>query len=489
MKKLGRAFLVLSAGLASALTVAAVASGSQAQLTQKALQAPRPSGVSKKLGGVVEQVACASAKNCAATGAWLYSDLGGKWRAANVPVLAHTGGTILRSISCPAAGSCEAVGLGGLQHAVHLAENGRRWTIGDVAPPSDAAPSAPPLGPAPFLVGIDCASAHNCVAVGGYDAANKTARPMLATESNGAWGSGVEPQLPANADTAPDPNQPGVGGVLSHVSCPAAGDCTAVGLYTNRDAGHGFYPWVLTESGGTWSPGQEALLPADAAVQGDPEKGGGSPFMGFSGLSCPSAGNCTAVGGYANKNGGDEGLILTERDGVWSQGVKAPLPPKAVPHSDPNEFDSPLASVSCAAPDDCAAVGWYVRAATGAKKQGLLLSERGGTWKASPLVLPAKANASTGVFLTSVSCPSRGNCLAVGYYAGKGKTHGLLVRERAGKWGRAANAALPKGASSQSHTFLNSVSCPSVSSCTVGGDYKARSSSKPQGLILSVRLR
>jgi hypothetical protein len=465
VKKLGQAFLVLSAGLVSGLAMAAVASGSQAQTTQKALEAPRPSGVSKKTGGVVERVACASAKSCAATGEWLYSDLGGKWRAAKVPVLAHTGGTILQSVSCPAAGSCEAVGLGGLggrQRAVHISENGRRWTIGEVTPPPDAAPLAPPLGPAPFLVGVDCASARNCVAVGGYDAANKTVRPMLATESNGAWGAGVEPQLPANADTTPDPNQPGIGGVLSHVSCPAAGDCTAVGLYTNKDAGHSFYPWVLTESGGTWSPGQEALLPADAAVQGDLERGA-APFFGFDGLSCASAGNCTAVGGYEDKNGGEEGLILTEKDGVWSQGVKAPLPPKGVPNSEPNEFNSPLASVSCSAPDDCAAVGWYVTAKSGPTKHGLLLSERNGTWKASPLVLPAKANASTGVFLTSVSCPSRGNCLAVGYYAGKGKTHGLIVRERAGKWGRAANAALPKGASSQSHTFLNSVSCPSAS--------------------------
>jgi hypothetical protein len=489
MKKLGRAVLVLSVGLVSGLAMVAVASGSQAQVTQKVLQAPRPSGAPKNTGGLVEQVACASAKSCAATGEWLYSELGGKWRAAKLPVLAHTGGTNLRSVSCPAAHACEAVGLAGLQHAAHVSENGRQWTIGEVAPPPDAAPLAPPRGPAPFLVGVDCASARNCVAVGGYDAANSTARPQLATESNGTWSAGVEPRLPANADTSPDPNQPGLGGVLSLVSCPAAGDCTAVGLYTNRDAGHGFYPWVLTESGGTWSFGQEALLPEDAAQLGDPEKGGGSPFMGFSRLSCPSAGNCTAVGGYADKNGGDEGLILTERDGVWSQGVKAPLPPKAVPHSDPNEFDSPLVSVSCAAPDDCAAVGWYVTAATGGKKQGLLLSERSGKWKASPLVLPAKANASTGVFLTSVSCPSRGNCLAVGYYAGKGKTHGVLVRERAGRWGRATNAALPKGASSQSHTFLNSVFCPSASSCTVGGDYKARRSGKPQGLILNVRLR
>jgi hypothetical protein len=477
MKQLGRALLVLSAGLVSGLIVVAVAAGSQAQATQKALEAPRPAGSGKK-AGLVEQVACASVKNCGALGVWLYSDLAGKWRAGRVPVVAGTGGANLRSLSCPAAGRCEVVGLAGLQHV-------RRWKAGEIALPSDAAPVHPPSGPSPLLNSISCASAGNCVAVGSY-LGNRLTHPLLVTETGGTWSAGAEPQLPANADTTPSPDQPDVGGGLYRVSCPAAGDCTAVGWYTNKDAGHSIYPWVLTESGGTWSSGQDALLPADASVFGNLDKGS-SPLFGFTGLSCPSAGNCTAVGGYEDENDAEEGLVLTERDGVWSQGVKAPLPPNAVPNSEPNEFNSPLVSVSCAAPDDCAAVGWYVLRSLGTK-HGLLLTERGGKWKASALGLPAKAKAPGGVFLTSVSCPSRGNCLAVGWYGNHGKTHGLIVRERGGKWGRAVNATLPRGAApaSKSHTFLNSVSCPSASSCTVGGSYSDRSG-KTQGLLLSVR--
>ena len=110
--KLGRVLLVLSAGLVSALMVAAVASGSQAQVAQKALEAPRPAGSQTKVG-LVDQVACASAKNCGALGVSLYSELAGKWKASKVPVVAHTGGTDLRSLDCPAAGKCEAVALGG----------------------------------------------------------------------------------------------------------------------------------------------------------------------------------------------------------------------------------------------------------------------------------------------------------------------------------------------------------------------------------------
>ena len=457
-----------------------------AGVTQKAVEAPRPAGVPATQQGLVERVACASAKNCAALGVWLYSDLGGKWQAAKAPALAHTGGTNLRSLDCPAAGKCEAVALGGLNHVLHLSENGRQWKAGEIALPADATPVDPPRGPEPLLNSISCSSPGNCVAVGSY-LGNRMTHPLLVTETDGTWDAGVEPQLPANADTSPDPNVPDVGGGFYDVSCPAAGDCTAVGWYTNKDAGHSFYPWVLTESGGIWSSGKDAVLPDDASVQGDLDSGP-SPFFGFSGLSCPSTGNCTAVGGYEDKNGGEEGLIIEKRDGVWSRGVKAPLPPNGVPHVEPNEFDLPLESVSCSTPDDCSAVGWYVLTPGGAK-HGLLLSERNGKWTASALSLPAKAEARNGVSLSSISCPSPGNCLGVGNYADRGKTHGLIVRERGGEWGRAMHAAVPNGAApaSASHTFLNSVACPSASACTAGGYYRDRSG-KTQGLLLSVRL-
>jgi len=485
MKKLGRAFLALSAGLASGLAVVAVASGSQAQTAQKPLEAPHPAGSQHK-GGLVERVACASATNCAALGVWLYSDLAGTWKAGKVPVVAGTGPTNLQSVDCPAAGRCEAVGDAGLQHVVQVSENGRQWKAGEIALPSDAAPVNPPTGPSPLLSSISCTSPGNCVAVGSYLGSRMT-HPLLVTESGGTWSAGVEPQLPANADTSPDPDVPDVGGGLSNVSCPAAGECTAVGWYTNKDAGHSVYPWVLIESGGTWSSGQDALLPADASVQGELEKGP-SPFFGFTGLSCPSAGNCAAVGGYEDKNGADEGLILKARDGVWSVGIKAPLPPKARPITESNEFETPLASVSCTAPGYCSAVGWY--ASTSRTRHGVLLTERGGKWKASPIVLPAKAKAPGGVFLTSVSCPSRGDCVAVGWYGSHGKTHGLIVRERGGRWQRAVDAVLPKGAApaSRSHTFLNSVSCSSSTACTAGGSYSDRSG-KTQGLLVRVGLR
>jgi hypothetical protein len=483
----------LAIAIALLLLAAAAALGSQARahtpgIAQKAIEAPRSSGAAKKKAGLVEQVACSSAKECAALGGWLYTEQGGKWKARKAPSLVLAGSANLRSLACSTPGRCEAVGTAGAQHVVHVSESGRLWKVGAVALPPDAAAIDPPSGPQPSLSSVSCFPTAGCVAVGGYEASDDTTHPLLVPMSGGNWHAGTTAQLPANAATSPGPDFPGAGGGLSFVACQNAGHCTAVGTYVNADASDSDYPWVLTETGGHWARGAEARLPANASVLGDLERGA-SPFFGFTGLSCPSAGNCTAVGGYEDKASAEEGLLLAERKGVWSQGVNAPLPRKAIPNSEPNEFTTPLTSVSCAAPNDCAAAGWYVINRSG-KEHGLLLTERAGTWKASALVLPAKARAPGGVFLTSVSCPARGSCVAVGYYGNHGKTHGLVVRERGGKWGRAVNAALPTNAApaGKSHTFLNTVVCPSAKFCLAGGSYADRSRTT-QGLLLNLRLR
>ena len=473
--------------LTSVVLVAATAT-----ISQKAIEAPRPSGASAK-GGLVQQVACVSAKNCSASGAALYTEAG-NWTAAKTPVVTHTDSTTVRSLACPAAGRCEAVGFGGEQHAVHLTESGGRWKIAELALPANAAPIKAPSGPYPSLESVSCSSAGNCTAVGRYEAADHTEHALLSAENAGTWGAATDVPLPADA-SAPFPPPEGEsfsGGLLSFVSCPSGGNCSTVGSYT-RTPISAVYPWVFDETGGLWSPtGVGLQLPAGAATTVDPRGGGGSPFMGFSGLSCPSAGNCTAIGGYVASQGDFQGVIFTEHAGIWSNGVKAPVPAGAGNYNDVMELVNPLNAVSCAKANDCAAVGSFVKGGNKGDSetpQGLLLAEHQGKWKASAISLPSGANASGGVFLTSVSCPASGNCVAVGYYASHGMTHGLVVRERGGKWARAVNASVPKNAApaGRSHTFLNSVSCASASSCTAGGYYADRSG-KTQGLLLQLRL-
>jgi hypothetical protein len=158
---------------------------------------------------------------------------------------------------------------------------------------------------------------------------------------------------------------------------------------------------------------------------------------------------------------------------------------------EPDAWDDPLFSISCATRNDCAASGaWVLPNHKGGYPgiyHGWLLSERQGKWRASKAVLPRKPRAGGDVFLKSTSCASAGNCVAVGWYR-NGK-YGLIVVERHGKWQPGIRPALPADAAGPKKVFadLNSVSCPSASRCIVVGQYPNRTG-KPRGLILSLRL-
>jgi len=143
-----------------------MASGAGQATSQKALEAPRPSGAPQKKAGLVEQVACASARSCGAFGIWLYTEPAGKWKAATVPGLPHAGGPNLRSIACPAAGRCEVVGMAGVQHLLAVTEHGRQWRSTGFALPGNAAPIKPADGPSPFASGVSCPAAGTCTVVG-----------------------------------------------------------------------------------------------------------------------------------------------------------------------------------------------------------------------------------------------------------------------------------------------------------------------------------
>src|SRR5437764_10269255 len=74
------------------------------------------------------------------------------------------------------------------------------------------------------LNSVSCAAAGNCSAVGKYVDSSSNVQGLLLTETAGAWATGVEATLPANAGS-------NHGVVLSSVACVAAGNCGAVGGY------------------------------------------------------------------------------------------------------------------------------------------------------------------------------------------------------------------------------------------------------------------
>jgi hypothetical protein len=289
---------------------------------------------------------------------------------------------------------------------------------------------------------------------------------LLLTETGGIWAQGIEAVVPS----AP-PQPPGVTqfAPVDAVSCPSVGNCSAVGTY--GDPSHIWHGLLLSETDGSWSPGVEAALPANAHSTEN------TLSTSLGDVSCASVGNCSAVGGYHDSSGNQMGLLLTETGGTWAAGVEAKLPANA---ATTNQRVG-LASVSCASPGNCSAVGTYLDAF--GIQQGLLLTETDGSWAPGvEAVLPTALTAGY-IFINSVSCPSAGNCTAVGeYWRGYGYlTQGLLLTETAGSWAPGVGVALP--ANAEAADSLNSVSCPSDGNCAAVGSYY--DSKGLQGLLLS----
>ena len=475
--------IALAAGMVAAAPGAASAAAAP---SVTAVEAVLPANAAANTVVYMGSVSCPSAGSCTAVGSYLDSsgsrqgllltETSGTWATgveAPLPADANAPGgqdARLVSVSCASAGNCTAVGFyansSGPYQGLLLTETSGTWATGvEAVPPADAAAYADAIP-----VSVSCASAGNCTAVGSYTDSSNNVQGLLLTETSGTWATGVEAALPANAAAR--------GGALSSVSCASAGNCTAVGSYTDSSGSQ--QGLLLTETSGTWATGVEAALPANAAARGG----------ALSSVSCASAGNCTAVGSYTDSSNNEQGLLLTETSGTWATGVEAALPANAAAYLEP------IPQVSCASAGNCTAVGYYEDSSD--NEQGLLLTETSGTWATgAEAALPANSAANPGVTFYSrsgcapvvacipVSCASAGSCTAVGHYVdSSGYTQGLLLTETSGTWATGVEAPLPANAAADPDVDLSSVSCASAGNCTAVGHY-VDSSGNFQGLLVS----
>jgi hypothetical protein len=167
-------------------------------------------------------------------------------------------------------------------------------------------------------------------------------------------------------------------------------------------------PYAINVSNGTWDASATVL-------SGMPS--GNSAWMASA--SCASATECVATG-YYGANGPAVPFTVDEIRGSW--GTVQSLSGYA-------DGASPY-QVSCAAPGDCAIAGVYAETAT--HTEAFTADEIGYTW--SPVQqVPGSGAANTGNIAEAdaISCPSPGNCAAVGYYL-QGSAYTPFVVER--KW-------------------------------------------------------
>jgi hypothetical protein len=159
------------------------------------------------------------------------------------------------------------------------------------------------------------------------------------------------------------------------------------------------------------------------------------------------------------------------------------------PLSAKTKVQSPqMTSVSCTSPGNCAAVGYTTSLGTTAQydsgtylavEQAIVVTESNGNWGKVSQVATA-LNTGNDAELQSVSCESKGNCVAVGYYTdgtapfytgatrtpGTGAPQSLAVTETNGVWNDGVDLT---NVSLAVTSTLHAVSCSSVGNCTAVG--------------------
>jgi hypothetical protein len=283
------------------------------------------------LGGALFGVSCLTATSCTAVGdvpSSPVTPLAEQWAGGAWSVTLNQGRGILRGVSCTSASACTAAGFylrffpnPGHQPPFQVADqtlaeqsNGTSWSVQSTPNEGTAfnnrlysvsctAPNAciavgslQTVGP-PFalrwdgtawsfqyldgyaLYGVTCTSATACAAVGQLILGTPSVQRWDGTRW---WQQTVPVPLGTKAAT------------LYGVSCPAATACTAVGNYTTRSG----VEQTLAEqwNGTTWS-----VVPTPNPA--------GATSSSLSGVSCPTANACTAVGNYVSSSGSQETLI------------------------------------------------------------------------------------------------------------------------------------------------------------------------------------
>lgn len=242
--------------------------------------------------------------------------------------------------------------------------------------------------------------------------------------------------LPASAGTAwrvqAVPKPPNSTARLNGVSCPARGDCVAVGFSGDKTTGA---QHTLAEqwNGSGW------------VIQPTPSPTGQGEFFG---VSCPSVTDCTAFG-----DDGQDALVEHWDGTTWTV--------QPSPAGSPN-----LVGGSCTSPTSCTAVGLYfLSGVTG--ERPFAAHWDGSSWTVQHVPMPAGARLAD--LDGGVSCSSATRCIAVGTYSLKTE---LGARPFAARWNGTAWTAravpMPAGATGG---FLNGVSCTSPARCTAVGDY------------------
>jgi hypothetical protein len=429
---------------------------------QKAIETPGTAALNAGPFASLFSISCPSAGDCVAGGAYtnraghsqafVVSEHDDRWgKAIQIHADGSTG--VVNSVSCPSAGACVAVGSytdrTGHDQAFLVSERGGRWGKA-IEVPGTAALDAGGIAAANS---VSCPSAGNCGAGGYYADRSRRGQAFVVSERGGRWGKAIE--VPGTAALNVIGNAE-----VNSLSCASAGNCGAGGSYRQDGEGH-LQAFVVSERNGRW--GKAIEVPGTAALNAGSDAAVNS-------VSCPSAGNCGAGGTYADRAGALQAFLVSERNGRWGRAIEVPGTATLNVGG-----TAQVMSVSCPSAGTCSAGGFY--ADEDGLFQAFVVGERDGRW-GTAIEVPGTAtlNAGGDELVSSISCPAAGNCGAGGFYEDHAlHVQAFVVSERNGRWGKAievpGTAALNAAGSAQ----VTSVSCPSAGECAAAGSYRARS--------------
>jgi hypothetical protein len=387
-----------------------------------------PGTAALNVGGqaAITSVSCAAAGNCSAGGdyqdgqsagqSFVVNEVNGSWGTGRelpgAQALSGGAGAGMYSVSCAAAGNCSAGGYyvhysdgSYLDEAFVVTEKNGGWGAAQEVPGTAALNKGGGAG----TNSVSCAAAGNCSAGGYYTDASGHTQAFVVTEINGGWGTAQEVPGTAALNKGDDAR-------VEAVSCGAAGNCSAVGEYT--DASSNQQVFVVNERNGRWGKAKE--VPGTAALN----QGTQTHDAQLRSVSCASAANCSAAGSYQNDSG-QQVFVVSETSGIWEKAKEVPGITALSP-SGPSD----IGSVSCTSAGNCSAVGIYD--AGSLQWQGFVVSEVNGAWgKAEAIPGLAALNQGGDARVNSVSCASAGHCSAGGSYADvSGAGQAFVVSER-----------------------------------------------------------
>jgi hypothetical protein len=366
------------------------------------------------------------------------------------------------SISCPSAGNCSAGGvavIGVFQQAFVVNEKHGSWGSAIEVPGIASLNRGSNAHGGVTFGSISCGSTGNCSAGGSYRDGASHQQAFVVNEVNGTWGKAIE--VPGSAALNRGTNSP-TGAVVNSISCAAAGNCSAVGDYVSSDTQ--YQAFVVNEKNGTW--GDAIEVPGLGSLN----TGGDASIIS---ISCASAGNCSAGGGYQISNFHNQAFVVNEKNGTWRKAIEVP----GIAALN-RKVRASVESISCGATLNCSAVGIYDDG--NSSFQAFVVNERNGTW-GDAVEVPGLGSMNTGgdASINSISCASAGNCSAGGSYdESPSKFPAFVVNEKNGTWGDAVEISGTAAFSENVGTVVNSISCASTGDCHAAGLFTVRSPSQ-----------